>query len=436
MEYILFIGYLVFFAWLVTKTKFFTATGLSKAQLVIFFLLKVIAGIFYGWMGLYYRDVAQMFDTWSYHDNGIIEYRLLITNPGEYFTNIFHVAPEGSMESFFGSENSYWNDLKGNFFIKVLSIMDVFSFGHYNVNVIFYSYLALFGPMAIFRVMTDVFPGRRFVILLATFFVPSFFYWTSGIYKEGLIFAVIGMIIYHMYKAEKERRYTFKRIFYTLTGLILLLLLRNFLIIIIIPAILAWVLANRFPRHGLLCFVAAYTFFGILFFTLRHIDPRLDFPKAVADKQQAFIQIIGNSSIPIKELKPTVVSFLKNSPQALTLSAMRPYPGDIHHLMSLAAALEINLLLLLFILSLIFRRKGSLRSRNVVYFCIFFSFSLLMGIGFSVNNLGAIVRYRSIITPLLVVLIAAQVDWARIYKLLQRYIRNNNNVKESSKIPE
>jgi hypothetical protein len=435
LEYLLFVVYLIFFAWLVTKTKFFLATGLSKSQLVIIFLLKVIAGIFYGWVGLYYGDLAQMFDTWSYHHNGIVEYRLLGTNPGEYFTNLFHNPYENGLENFFGSNDSYWNDLKGNFFIKILSVLDIFSFGHYYINVIFYSFLTLFGPAAVFRVMTDAFPGRRIPILLATFFVPSFFYWSSGIYKEGLIFTAIGLIIYHIYFADKEKKYTLKRVVYILGGLLLLLLLRNFLIIIIVPAILAWLLANRWPRYGLACFIGLYVFAGILFFTLRYVDQRFDFPKAVVDKQQAFVKVVGNSSIPIKQLKPNVISFLKSTPQALTLSAIRPYPSDIHHLLSLAAALEINFLLLLFIISLVWRKRGPFQSKNVVYFCLFFSLSLLLGIGFSVNNLGAIVRYRSIVIPLLVVLMTTQVDWDRIGKWLLPYIKNGNNVSKTTVNP-
>ena len=162
MEYLLFVGYLVLFAWLVTKTRFFTASGLSKPQLVIIFLLKVIVGIFYGWIGLYYGGLAKMSDTWFYHHNGIIEYQLLGNDPKEYFTNLFHNPYETGIQNFFGSTDSYWNDLKANFFIKVLSIFDIFSFGHYYINVIFYSFISLFGPMAIYRVMTDIFPEEKY----------------------------------------------------------------------------------------------------------------------------------------------------------------------------------------------------------------------------------------------------------------------------------
>ncbi len=412
MEYLLFAAYLVLFAWLVTKTRFFSKTGLSKPQLVIIFLLKVIAGIFYGWMGHFYGGFAQMVDTWNFHHNSLIEYQILQNNPHEYFTTLFHDPYNNDgITSFFGSKDSYWNDLKGNVFTKLLSIFDIFSLGHYYVNVIFYAFISLFGPMAIYKVMVDVFPAQKNIVLLTTFFVPSFFYWSSGIHKEGLIFAGIALIIYHIYFGHKEKKFGIKRWLGIMLGLLIILLLRNFILVIIIPAAIAWLMANRWPRYGLACFASIYILCSIAFFTLRYIDSGFDFPQSVVSKQQAFIKNVGKSSIPIKELEPTVFSFLKNAPQAITLSAVRPYPSDVHHLLSLAAAVETDLILLLFLVFLFFRKPGFVFSKNTIYFCTFFSVSLLLAIGFSVNNLGAIVRYRSITLPLLMGMMAAQTDW-------------------------
>jgi hypothetical protein len=431
LEYLLFICYLVLFSWLVTKTHFFSKTGLSKPQLVIIFLLKVIAGIFYGWMGHFYGGFAQMLDTWNFHHNSLLEYHLLLDKPNEYLTNLFYdpYNKEG-VDSFFGSKNSYWNDLKSNVFIKVLSVFNIFSFGHYYVNVIFYAFITLFGPMAIYRVMADVFPSQKDTVLLATFFVPSFFYWTSGIHKEGLIFVGIALIVYHIYFGIKENQLGVKRWLGIMLGMLILLLLRNFVLVVIIPAIIAWVLANRWHKFKLACFAAVYLFCSIAFFTLRYIDSRFDFPHAVVSKQQAFIKTVGNSSIPIKELEPTALSFLKNIPQAITLSALRPYPSDVHHLLSLAAAIETDLMLLLFLLFIFFRKPNITQSKKVLYFCTFFSVSLLLAIGFSVNNLGAIVRYRSIIIPLIVTLMAAQTDW----KIITDFLAGKNKKKSATAI--
>ncbi|MBC7873819.1 MAG: hypothetical protein H7Y01_07485 [Ferruginibacter sp.] len=434
LEYLLFVVWLVLFAWIVTKVKFFTRTGLSQPQLIIIFLLKIMAGIFYGWIGLYYGGLAQMQDTWGFHTYSIQEYHLLFDQPREYFTNLFRDPYEGGVSKFFETTDSYWNDLKGNFFIKILSVLNIFSTGYYYVNVIFYSFITLFGAIAIYRVMSDVFPGRKMAILLATFLVPSFLYWTSGIHKEGLIFTGISLIVYCIYFGTKEKKFGFKRVLCLLAGLLLILALRNFLFIILVPAIIAWLIANRHPKYGLAIFSSLYLLFGILFFTARYINPKLDFPQAVVNKQQEFKNLrIGGSTIPMKDLEPTAVSFLKNTPQAINLSTIRPYPSDVKHILSLAAAIEINVLLLLFILFLFWRTNGnSSKSNNFRYFCVFFSLTVLLAIGFSVNNLGAIVRYRSVIMPLLVIPMAAQINWERLGSLLFKNIRNKSNVTKSA----
>lgn len=386
-----------------------------------------MAGIFYGWIGLYYGGLAQMQDTWSFHTASIQESHLLYSRPGEYFTNLFIDPYDSGVSKFFDSNDSYWNDLKGNMLIKILSVFNIFSFANYYVNVIFYSFITLFGAIGIYRVMADVFPGKKITILLSTFLVPSFLYWTSGLHKEGLIFTGLSLVIYIIYFSLKEKRLGFKRLFILLAGMVLILTLRNFIIVIILPAILAWLLASRWPKFGLLIFSSLYLFFGILFFTLRYIDTRLDFPQAVVNKQQEFMQLKGgNSTIPIKQLQPTAISFLKTTPQAINLSTIRPYPSDVRHILSLAAAIEINALLLMFFLFLFFRTDGN-RSKNLAYFCLFFSFSLLLAIGFSVNNLGAIVRYRSIIMPLLIIPMAAQIDWSKLGTFFNSNIKNNNN---------
>lgn len=416
MAYILFVLYLVLFAWLVTKIKFFANAGLSKSQIIIIFLLKIIAGIFYGWIGIYYGGLATMWDTWRFHVESLQELKLLQTNPIDYLTNLFVDPYNGGFFKFFETSDSYWSDLKGNALIKLFSVFDIFSFGHYYINVIFYSFLTYFGSMAVFRVMNDVYPGKKKLLLVSTFLIPSFLYWTSGLHKEGLIFTGIAFVIYSIYFGQKENKFGVRRIFILITGLLLILILRNFLIVIIVPAIFAWLVANKFPKKRLTVYISFYSIYIVLFFSAHLINPNLDFPRAVVTKQQEFIKLRGVSSIPIKELEPNVISFIKTTPQAISLSTFRPYPADVHHILSLAASMEVLLLCLIFLLFLFFRQKNT-DSKNIIYFCVFFSLSILLAIGFSVNNLGAIVRYRSIIIPFLVIPMVLEINWNKIVRL-------------------
>ncbi|GAA4748762.1 hypothetical protein [Flavisolibacter ginsenosidimutans] len=415
MEHLLFAAYLIFFAWLVTKTKFFTASGLNSPQLVIVFLLKVMAGILYGWIGVHYELLAQMGDTWGYHYNSLQEYHVLLTNPKIFFTDIFHNSYEDGYTRFLATENSWWNDLKGNIMTKLLALFDVFSFGNYYINVIFYSFISLFGPLAFYRVMKDVFPSRKLPILLAIFLVPSVLYWTSGLHKDGLVFFAFCWIVYQIYFGLKNR-FTGRRILAIFLGLLLVLVMRNFLIIPLLPALFAWVLADRLRKKPLLVFCAVYALFVLLFFTAKFINPRLNFPEGVVERQEAFLKLGGGSAVAVNKLAPTFTSFLVNAPQAFALSTIRPYPSDVHHLLSLAASLEINFLLLLFLLFL-WRHKKIKAFDSFLLFCVFFSFSVLMMIGYSVDVLGAIVRYRSIVLSFLIVPMVAQTDWDKIGRL-------------------
>ena len=413
----IFAVYLILFAWLVTRTRFFLASGLSRPQLVIIFLLKVMVGILYGWIGVYYGELAQMADTWSFHYESLKEYELLRTNPAEFFTGIFHNTYQEGYTKFLASKNSWWNDLKGTIFVKMLAIFNLASFGHYYVNVLFYSFLSMFGPIALYRVMKDVYSGNKLPILLATFLVPSFLYWTSGLHKDGIIFLGIVLVVFNLYFGLKEKKFSVRRILIILFGLLLVLALRNFLIIPFLPALFAWILASRSKVKPLLVFAGIYAVFVVLFFTARYLHPRLDFPEEVVARQEAFLKLSGGSVVEVNRLQPTFVSFIVNAPQAFTLSAIRPYPSDVRHLLSLAAAAEINFLLLLVLVCLFFRKR-KLSFSPFLLFCLFFSFSVLMMIGYTVDVLGAIVRYRSIVLTLLLIPVVAQTDWKRINQLL------------------
>ena len=272
-----------------------------------------MAGIFYGWIGVYYGEMAQMIDTWAYHVESLQEYKLLTSHPINFFTSIFHNGYEGGYTNFLTSHNSWWNDIKATFLIKIMAIFDLFSFGNYYVNVIFYSFLSLFGPIAIYRVMKDIFPDKKTEILFATLLVPSFLYWTSGLHKEGLIFAGLSLMIYHFYFGFKEKTFKVYRILLILLGFALVIILRNFLVLPLLPPLIAWILCKKIKVNPLIVFVTVFVLSVTAFFTIKYVVPGIDPPQSVVIKQQEFVQLQGHSSVEVNELKPTFESFLINA---------------------------------------------------------------------------------------------------------------------------
>ena len=417
MEHLLFVLYLILLAWLITKIKFFTLSGLSSSQLIIVFLLKVMAGILYGWIGVYYANMAQMLDTWNYHHESLVQYDLLLSDPVEFVASFFRSDYDfGYGGSFFSTENSWWSNLPLNFILKLLGVFNVLSGGNYYINVIFYSFLTLWGPIAIYRVMKDVFSFNVLAILTATFLLPSFIYWTSGIHKDGILFTGIALVIYHFYFGFKLEQFGPKRILGIFIGLLIILLIRNYILVMLLPALAAWWGARKNVLKPFYTFTAVYAFCALLFFGGGYLHPRLNFPQVVVTKQQQFMSLEGKSAVPTHELQPTLGSFIAGLPNALSISVLRPNIFDVTHLLSLAAAVENILLLLLFIVFLVWHRK--MFQNPFILFCVFFSFSVLLTIGYTVHFLGATVRYRSVVLPFLVIPMFAFINWKKIGQYL------------------
>jgi hypothetical protein len=165
----------------------------------------------------------------------------------------------------------------------------------------------------------------------------------------------------------------------------------------------------------------------IFFFSARYIHPSLDFPAATVVKQKEFLKLRGGSAVPVRELTPNATSFLMNLPQSISLTLIRPYPSDVRHLLSLAAAVEINFLILLFLIFLVWH-KHKMRQEPFIICILFIAFGIVLMVGYTVNILGAIVRYRSIVLPFFVVPMVACIDWKRISEWINTNIKLKNNM--------
>ncbi|MGF2413927.1 MAG: hypothetical protein ACQUYJ_16465, partial [Ferruginibacter sp.] len=88
-----------------------------------------MAGLVIGWVS--YNVYGKGNDYWNVNRDGWIEYQLLLTNPKEYFTNIFHSQYSQGYSGVFDSFQSFWNDLRNNIITKILSVFNIFSRGNY-----------------------------------------------------------------------------------------------------------------------------------------------------------------------------------------------------------------------------------------------------------------------------------------------------------------
>ncbi|GAA4326766.1 hypothetical protein [Flaviaesturariibacter amylovorans] len=414
MKYLLFLFYLLVFVWMLRRIAFFRNSGLTQRQVQIVFLVKVFAGIFYGWVGIFYSMQGQLVDTWWLHIQGLKEGPLLRSDPGSFFAELFRNNYKHGFGRFLSSRDSWWNDLHTNLFIKLLALLNLLSGGFYFVNVLFFAFVSMIGSVGLFRVFHQIYPDRKWAVFAGSFLVPSYLFWTSGIYRDALVALALGLILYCFYSGLRKG-WTARYLATLFSGLLLLLVFRNYLLVVLLPALVAWWVAARSRRHPMLVCAAVYAGYLVLFFNLRYLVPALDFPRVAVEKQEDFFTLIGNSIIPAPKLEPTFLSFLANGPHALELTLLRPYPWDVYNFFVLVSCLETYGLLALFGYWLVRRNRGQ-PLEPFLAFSVFFALSLFLMIGFTVNFLGAMVRYRSLVLPLLVTPMLCSLAWPKRQK--------------------
>ena len=192
MGYLLFIFYLIFFCWLITRIKFFRNCGLNSKVLTILFWIRTIAGLTSGYISLYHYPVS---DSLEFQKQGIAEFNLLLSNPYEYLTNIFHTN-YNNYSNFFESSGSFWNDLRANIIAKILSIFDLFSGQSFFTNTLFFNFLIFFGAVYFYKIFLKLLPGHRLIIIICVSLLPSVVYFMGEIHRAGFIFFCLSKVFY------------------------------------------------------------------------------------------------------------------------------------------------------------------------------------------------------------------------------------------------
>ena len=400
---LIFLFWFILLAFILCKIGFVKKTGLNAWWVIGLFAAKVFAGVFYAW---FYSQPAYFAtsDTWHFYDLSKGETDWLMTDPAAFFKDIVMYGYERSGNLFLG-ENSYWNDLKSNLIIKLLAICNVFTLKEYYADIVLFNFIFFFGPVALYRVINQLFSINKLLLIAGVFLIPSFLFWCSGIHKDGLIFTCIAVIVFYFQSQLYQRKIEWKSTATMLLLLLILFALRNFMALLLFVSLAVWLLCVLIPNKKFIVVSSIILVSGIFFFLTAKISPAVDLPQYVVQKQSEFKQLSGNSSIDVPVLENNVQSFVAFFPAAIDIALFRPHISEIKNVSYIPAVAEIFLFWIVVIASLFVRNKKQYTSGqgSFIIFCMFFSFSFLLLAGYTITFSGAIVRYKACILPFLFV---------------------------------
>lgn len=425
ISWIIFCAFLFFLFWLVKKWSFFQHPLIANKWIIVAFIYKLIVGLFVVWVyTYYYPNSREDSDIFKYYDDSQIMYSALQNNKGDYFKMLFGIADK----QYYSFDNYY---TKMNFWIKpyqyelvnenrtiirLNAFFSLFTLGNFYTNALLFIFISFLGLWAIFKgfsMFLDEHRAKIFYFLLM--FLPSIAFWTSGIYKESVVFFSMGMLLLFLCKIWNDLKWK-----YIILGLIFYLILfysKAYIALLFLPSLLFILFSVWKKKKLLLVFFSTHILIFLLFINSSSIIHK-DFIEIIVNKQHDFIKFVDSlkyvgSKIAIPVLDNNISSIILNVPNALINSFFRPHLFEVHNIMSLMSAIEnafIALLLLIVIFNFEYKPFNFL-----VLISISFTLSLFILVGLTTPVLGALVRYKTPALPFLLFFIVYFVKYGKLY---------------------
>lgn len=413
MHYLILASYILLLGWWIKSSSLFSIEGLSRKFIFFVFISKVITGITYGLIHTYYFSGG---DTFLYLKESTLIGKTIFVYPQYYLYSLLGWATElpNSTVFIYPDASIFWKDLGSYVLVHWHGLLHPFTQGHYHLTIFFIAVVGLMASLNFYKLFNQILALPPFVLIICCFFLPSLTFWTAGFHKDVYVYYALSLLFLSFYEFEQKKHsmYSFLKI---IGSLLLLGLIRHYLILLIIPASVAYLISLKKQRHLILTYSAVYAVFAVIFFAFNYLVIDVDILQILANKQADFIAETGGSAIrDITTFPPSLIGVLGAIPMAIVNVLARPFLWECKDALQMMASIEILCFLILVLLSFFIKKQTLSSPKLLLPFLLSFSLSNLLLIGILVVNSGTIVRYRSIALGLLTLLIMRIIDFRKI----------------------
>lgn len=378
----------------IIKTKLFSSNQLSKSILGRILLLKMFIGVLYIFVHQHFIKAGDIF---HYFNDSKIVYTHFPYALKNYFYLVFgpnNVSIPSALAPSI-AEMGFWGDTGSYMLVRFNALMQLLSMGNIYIHGLFAAFFSFIGSYLLAKTFEEQIQLNR-IGYYSIFLFPSLLFWTSGIHKEFISTLALGIIIYSYFKLINQK-IQWQYLILFLLSLCLYFFTRNYMIIALLPSLVAWFFHKKFHISFLRSLIVVL---ALLVFVLGYVPlpiyEQTGFEIIVEKRNQFEALTKGNTAIVLDNIDANWLSLVKNTPQALINTIVRPYFFESKTLFVGLLSLESFFLTFLFVFAIIKFAYTPATERNFIVFMLTNGMLLLLLIGWIVPNLGAIARYRSI----------------------------------------
>ena len=409
-------------------------------------MVKIFGGVAVCFIYVYYYGGG---DTLNYYNDCAVLVNLFMKSPILPFQ--YMLGPDTSLWYTFDSDTGwpiYFSDVHAIIVVKYTWLLCLISFKSYLGMTMLLASLSFWPIWRLYQTLIKEFPNLTKELAYALLFIPSVFFWGSGLLKDTITFASVCLFASAYSIILIQRKDFTKNIFLLIVASFLLVKIKPYIFFALIPGSILWFggvqlsavknsLVKGLSTPFLIAFslVSGYFMLSLMSVFLGDYALETVLDKAIVTQQDLKSEIYGGSSFDIGDFDPTVQGILSKLPIAINAALFRPYIWEVNNLAMLFSGLE-NLILLVFSIYLLVKLRvynlfRLMFRHRILFFTVYFSMFFAFSVGLTTSNFGSLVRYKIPAIPFFV--ISLVIIWTS-YKELQEEDRLRLQVEADEKL--
>ncbi|MFH2142209.1 MAG: hypothetical protein ABIJ97_07300 [Bacteroidota bacterium] len=389
--------------------------------------VKIFGGLAVVLIYLFYYDGG---DTVAYYDTAsglaklsTIKFRTFLSimtghlsyeNYWIYYTNVH--------------EAHYFSDPQSFVVVRISAIFALVCFNSFFCTTILVATFTYFGIWKLYRLITELYPANISRISLAVLFVPSVFFWGSGILKDSYTLSMSCLFVASGYCLFIFKRNILRNIIGLVFSSFILISIKPYIFNAAFLGLIIMVMHSRllatknlsvkyivFPIGSVIMISAGiwimFSLAGLSNQAYGSLDKVVE--KAILTQYDLKQEYYGGNRFDIGYIDPTFWGMVGKAPDAIAAGLFRPYIWETRNPVMFISGLENLGILFLAVYSgflcivVIFKGGRKLITKalfgdSFILFSLIFSLIFAFSVGLTTANFGALVRYRIPLTPFFV----------------------------------
>jgi len=304
------------------------------------------------------------------------------------------------------------------FVVRVAAVFALLSFNTYTVIAVLFATITFSGMWVMYVTFVKLRPQAYKELAIAVFFLPSVFFWGSGLLKDSLCLGALGWLFYAFYRGAIERKNMLRCLLLGAGAVGVIFAMKIYILLAFMPPALLWVFNENSGkiRNTAVRWLSKPLFLGVgltvalyTFTQLAAADDRFNVDKIGAQSKLTsdYLQEVSRkeqgSGYNIGVQDGTFGAMVKLAPQAIVVSLFRPFLWEARNPTMALSAMEAAYFLWL-TLSILWRvglikTLRAISTVPVLTLCFVFSLIFAISVGISSGNFGTLVRYKIPLMP-------------------------------------